>query len=129
MDVLNKKEVYKCFNNGIKTFIRAMISTYPEIPEFKLMHLFYKMSKTMSYKRPQRLFNAMIAVPHAQHIIDDNLDALLKDEYALDVDSMFMNSLKTIYVEKMDQVNRRVIRDHLLCLLALNKKCVEIEAS
>ena len=122
-----KRDTFKAFNKAIKTLIRELISTYPDIPELKLGLLYYKMSKTLSYKRPQRMFNTLIAVPFYDHIINNNFEYILKQDIPMeDVEAGYTDRLKMFY-SSIDDTNKEIVRNHLLCLLALNKKCIEVD--
>lgn len=120
-----KKAVYKDFNKALKTFIREMMVVYPEVKELKMMIAMYKVIKTISYKRPQRIFNSFVAEKYSQNIIDGDFDVFLQESFTYDGFNDICDGLKKAFKE-VDEQNKKIIRDHLLVLLCLNKKCLEI---
>lgn len=120
-----RREVFKEFNRGLKKFIREMIEVYPEIKELKMMLAAYKVMKTLSYKRPQRVFNSLIADKHSADIINGNFDVFLDESFTYDGFSDICEGLKKAF-KGVDNANKQAIRDHMLALLYLNKKCLEI---
>lgn len=124
------KSLYVTFNKTFKNFIKELIATYPEVTELKTMLLMYKIAKTMSYKRPQRLFNTSVAQKHADDIINCRIDNILNESFTeLDIDAGYINKVKEKFRALVDEDHKVVIQKHLLCLLLLNNKCLEVASS
>ena len=122
-----KKATYKEFNHHAKTFVRELMSTYPDIPELKFVHTMYKLAKTLSYKRPQRVFHSTVAEPFTEDIMKGNLEPLFKGNFAEYLGQDIVNTLIQHFITDVDDHNKEMIRQHLLVLLALNKKCLVFE--
>jgi len=122
-----KKLTYKEFNHHAKTFVRELIAIYPDVPELKFVHTMYKLAKTLSYKRPQRVFNSTVAEPFTEDIIKGNFEPLFKGNFAEYLGEDTVNTLIQHFITDVDDHNKEMIRQHLLVLLALNKKCLVFE--
>lgn len=121
-----KTTQHKDFNRTLKTFIREMIHVFPEIKELRMVLMLYKLMKTISIKRPQKVFNELVAQPYSQDIIDGNFDVFLSDSFTYEECKDLCDSLKRSFKE-IDPENRQIIHNYLLALLACNKKCLDIK--
>jgi hypothetical protein len=121
-----KTQAYKEFNRTVKTFLREMIQVFPEVRELRMALMLYKLMKTISVKRPQKIFNELIAANHSKDIIDGNFDVFLTDNFTYPEAHDVCEGLKKAFKE-VDDSNRKVIHDYLLALLACNKKCLQLK--
>ncbi len=122
-----KRLIYKDFNHSAKMFIRELITIYPDIQELKIVHTMYKLSKTLSYKRPQRVFQSTVGDTFAQDIIDGNFEPLFSGNFAEYLGQDTVDNLIVRFKTDVDDYNKEMIRQHLLVLLAKSKKCKEVE--
>jgi len=124
-----KKMIYKDFNHHIKTFIRELIATYPDVSELKFLHTMYKLAKTLSYKRPQRIFQSTIAEPFTQDIIAGNFEPIFSGNFAEYLGQEVVDVLIMRFKTDVDDHNKEMIRRHLLVLIAKSKKCMAVEST
>jgi hypothetical protein len=127
IDIVYKKQmedVYKEFNHCLKTFMRELMSGFPDVRELKIMFGLYKVMKTMSKKMPQRYFHQLIAEKHSSDIINKNYSYFLSDEFDDKDVSYILKPIKNSFAE-LDNHNKDIIWKHMIVLLSYNKRCIE----
>lgn len=113
---------YISFNKALKEFIKCSIERFPHVKELKMMLMSYKMLKTLSKKRPCKLFKS---------ITHDCQDSIMnKDEsyflqYGCDSSSIADTFNATIHKEwdQMTDDDKNAIWQHLQVLVLLSHKC------
>ena len=117
-------QVYKDFNKYMKSFLKELIVVFPNIGEIKIILASCTISKKLNKKLPHKLFNKYIACNYEQHIVDKNELYFLSDEFKFSsweaIEKMIKRELRSL-----DDANKKVVWDHLQCLVVLNRKCLE----
>lgn len=126
MDKETEISQYKDFNRATKLFIRELIANFPHIKEFKKMHLLYKIMKTVSKKSPSKYFYNMVVKDYADDLMNKNFDVFLSDEFDdPTVEAGIFATLKNEF-RNLDDANRDAIWMHLVLLVTLCKKAMNI---
>jgi len=102
-----------------------MMQKFPEVKELNMLLMMYKFLKTVNKKRPQVVFNTLVAEKYSQDIIQGNIDVFLSDSFSFGNQEMW-NGLKNKFKD-VDPESRQAIHNYLLALLACNKKCLDIK--
>lgn len=117
-------QVYKDFYKYMKTFLKELIAAFPHIGEIKIILASCTISKKLNKKLPHKLFNKYIAAHYEKQIVERDEDYFLSDEFKFSfwetIEKVIKRELKSL-----DDVNKRVIWDHLQCLIVLNRKCLD----
>jgi hypothetical protein len=118
---------YKNFNKALKVFIRSTIESFPDLIEFKIALVVYKMLKTINKKKPFKLTFKIIE-PHQEAILNKD-EAYFMTNRVDFVDPQLQPIFKA--VEKswctFSPENKEAIWQHLQVLVLLGRKCQKIE--
>jgi hypothetical protein len=115
-------DAYKDFNHVLKTFIRDLQSSYPDIKELSLMMGLYKIMKTMNRKMPQKYYHKLVAEKYSDYIIKKNFDFFLSDEFDDKEISYILKPLKNKFIN-LPINEQEMIWKHSVVLLSFSNKC------
>lgn len=73
---------YEIFNNKLDEFIKELIKTFPQDPDFKLFQASTRVIKLASEKKPLELFNTGLTDDYKENIREKNEDFFLNNDYS-----------------------------------------------
>ena len=116
---------YNIFNKQLKTFFRECDRTFPDLMCFKFIIGGYKFLKSMNKKLPQKYFQELFIIPHAEAVSRRSDETIFSDSYVPPVlYASVINTLKATW-QTLDEATKNTIYDHLGVLITLNEKCIE----
>ena len=122
------EDEFKTFNKALKVFIRSTIESFPDLVEFKIALVVYKMLKTINKKKPFRLTFKIIE-NHQEQIL--NKDEMYFKTHQIDfIDSRLMPIFKAIEKswDSFTPKDKEALWQHLQVLVLLGRKCQKIES-
>lgn len=119
---MQQEDPYKNFNKATKTFMKELISTYPDMTELKTLLVFFKMLKSVSKKSPQKLFVQLLS-DHYDDLLAKRWDYFLSDQFTYEPVKDVLERLKVVF-RAMDDANRDIIWQHMVVLIGLSNRCV-----
>jgi hypothetical protein len=122
---------YKVFNQALKTFIRELISAFPDVKDFKTFLTLYKMAKSISRKSPQKIYQEVLVARYRTQVINEDPSfmtiELFNDEHIplpMRILVKDLNCLRDCWIQMKDD-DRKSVWDHLKVLIVLSDKCAE----
>ena len=73
---------YELFNNKLDEFIKELIKTFPQDPDFKLFQASSRVLKLANEKKPLELFNTGLTDEYKKNIREKNEDFFLNNDYS-----------------------------------------------
>lgn len=131
IDMTSKQHFYDLFNEKSDEFFKDLVSTFPNIEEFRYWRSGLSLMKNMDPKSPQKFFNSNIACKYREYIVNKNEDFFLGDDaIAIESDHKqywqdFIKYLRQIW-KTLDQDNKEVIWKYFHILTVLSDKCISV---
>lgn len=126
-------ELHELFNNKLNEFLKELISTFPEDPDFKLFQASVRVIKLANEKKPLELFNSGLTPEYKENIRSRNEKFFLDNDYSDvlsnpnltntddDVNNKLINKLKG-YWSKLDEDNKNIVWQYFTILLKICDK-------
>ena len=126
-------ELHELFNNKLNEFLKELISTFPEDPDFKLFQASVRVIKLANEKKPLELFNSGLTPEYKENIRSRNEKFFLDNDYSDvlsnpnltntddDVNNKLINKLKG-YWSKLDENNKIIVWQYFTILLKICDK-------
>lgn len=126
-------ELHELFNNKLNEFLKELISTFPEDPDFKLFQTSVRVIKLANEKKPLELFNSGLTPDYKENIRSRNEKFFLDNDYSDvlsnpnltntddDVNNKLINKLKG-YWSKLDEDNKNIVWQYFSILLKICDK-------
>lgn len=126
-------ELHELFNNKLNEFLKELISTFPEDPDFKLFQTSVRVIKLANEKKPLELFNSGLTPDYKENIRSRNEKFFLDNDYSDvlsnpnltntddDVNNKLINKLKG-YWSKLDEDNKNIVWQYFTILLKICDK-------
>ena len=126
-------ELHELFNNKLNEFLKELISTFPEDPDFKLFQASVRVIKLANEKKPLELFNSGLTPEYKENIRSRNEKFFLNNDYSDvlsnpnltntddDVNNKLINKLKG-YWSKLDEDNKNIVWQYFTILLKICDK-------
>ena len=126
-------ELHELFNNKLTEFLKELISTFPEDPDFKLFQASVRVIKLANEKKPLELFNSGLTPEYKENIRSRNEKFFLDNDYSDvlsnpnltntddDVNNKLINKLKG-YWSKLDEDNKNIVWQYFTILLKICDK-------
>jgi hypothetical protein len=126
-------ELHELFNNKLNEFLKELISTFPEDPDFKLFQASVRVIKLANEKKPLELFNSGLTPDYKENIRSRNEKFFLDNDYSDvlsnpnltntddDVNNKLINKLKG-YWSKLDEDNKNIVWQYFTILLKICDK-------
>lgn len=126
-------ELHELFNNKLNEFLKELISTFPEDPDFKLFQASVRVIKLANEKKPLELFNSGLTPEYKENIRSKNEKFFLDNDYSDvlsnpnltntddDVNNKLINKLKG-YWSKLDEDNKNIVWQYFTILLKICDK-------
>ena len=120
---------YIVFNKSLKTFLRELVATFPKVKEFSVLHIIYKMCKSISRKSPQRYFKEILLSPYRECLINEDdsfMDTNIFNSCSLPLHIQIllqdMKNIQQIWKE-IDPSNKHTIWQHIKILVHNSDLC------
>jgi hypothetical protein len=121
------EDEFKSFNKALKVFIRSTIESFPDLVEFKIALVVYKMLKTINKKKPFRLTFKIIE-NHQEQILNKDEEYFMTHQVDF-IDPRLQPIFKTI--EKswhtFTPQDKEALWQHLQVLVLLGRRCKKID--
>jgi hypothetical protein len=113
-------ERFKAFNHAIKTFLRELMTRFPDIPELKLTFAGYKVLKTVNKKSPCTVFMRLITEEGVPFVLKKDDSYFMRPNLDIDPCLRGIAIAATREWSKLEPVSKEAIWQHmsLMCLLA-----------
>ena len=134
-------DYYELFNNKLDEFIKELIKTFPQDPDFKLFQASTRVLKLASEKKPLELFNTGLTDEYKKNIREKNEDFFLNNDYSdvlnneklkqqsefnndENVNNKLISKLKG-YWKELSEENQNIVWQYFTVLLKICDKCNE----
>lgn len=134
-------DYYELFNNKLDEFIKELIKTFPQDPDFKLFQASTRVLKLASEKKPLELFNTGLTDEYKKNIREKNEDFFLNNDYSdvlnneklkqqsefnndENVNNKLISKLKG-YWKELSEENQNIVWQYFTVLLKICDKCYE----
>lgn len=126
-------ELHELFNNKLNEFLKELINTFPEDPDFKLFQASVRVIKLANEKKPLELFNSGLTPEYKENIRSRNEEFFLDNDYSDvlsnpnltntddDVNNKLINKLKG-YWSKLHEDNKNIVWQYFTILLKICDK-------
>lgn len=132
---------YEIFNNKLDEFIKELIKTFPQDPDFKLFQASTRVIKLASEKKPLELFNTGLTDDYKENIREKNEDFFLNNDYSdvlnneklkqqsdlnndENVNNKLISKLKD-YWKELSEENQNIVWQYFTVLLKICDKSCE----
>lgn len=122
-------DVYRDFNSATKYFLRDLIAAYPNIKEFKTLHMIYKLTKSINKKMPQKYLRDLLLDRYRSEILAEDesiFDIASLNDYDLPMPVRLLvndlTNIKEIWMS-LEKNDKDAIWKHLKVLIILSNKC------
>ena len=132
---------YELFNNKLDEFIKELIKTFPQDPDFKLFQASSRVLKLANEKKPLELFNTGLTDEYKKNIREKNEDFFLNNDYSdvlnneklkqqpefnndENVNNKLINKLKG-YWSELSEENQEIVWQYFTILLKICDKLYE----
>lgn len=124
----NKKIYYDLFNEKLNEFFKDIITSFPDITEFKKFKSALNLLSNVDPSSPQQMFNNFVVLKYKNFILSKNDCFFIED-----TDFGIVSSRKDYWIEFIDQLkllwktidknDKDIIWKYLHVLCILNDKC------
>lgn len=121
-------ELHELFNNKLNEFLKQLINTFPDDPDFKLFQTSVRVIRLANEKKPLELFNLGLTDDYKNNIRNKNEEFFLNNDYKdvlnnnevnnNDVNNKLINKLKG-YWSNLDEDNKKIVWDYFTILLKI----------
>lgn len=126
---MDKKVFYDVFNDRAEEFFKDLITSFPNISQFKTFHAALKMMRNLDVKKPQQVFNNYVVSKYRNNIMTKDETFFLTNKLDVSESSHeeawedFIEQLRSIWKE-LDESNKATIWKYFQVLICLNDKCL-----
>lgn len=122
-------DAYKDFNHATKHFVRDLMNSYPDMKEFKILHMAYKITKSFNKKAPQKYLHDLVLDRCKAQIMRQ--DESLFDMSGIDTSDLplparlllsELSNIKEIWTS-LDEKDKDAVWKHLKVLTVLSNRC------
>lgn len=116
------------FNKVTDEFLSQLTHTFPDVSTFAQFKTGFSVLKTLTKRQPQSIFNTYVAIPYKPHILAQDEQFFLNENYDISSDSKdywqgFVDTLRQLW-KNLDDSNKAVIWQYFKVLVTLNDKCL-----
>lgn len=120
-------EEYIAFNKALKFFIRCSIESFPHMKELKMLLVTYKTLKTISKKKPCKIFLQILTEDFHKAIMDKDESFFMTHQVECqDIIGYLKNAVHREW-SLMSEEDKDKIWQHLQVLLILSKKAENLK--
>ena len=126
-------QFHELFNNKLTEFLKELVQTFPNDPDFKLFQASVRVLRLADEKKPLELFNSGLTDEYKENIRNKNEAFFLNNDYSdvlnnenlkqlnnndNDVNNKLINKLKD-YWKDLDTDNRTTVWEYFTILLKI----------
>lgn len=127
---MDKKVFYDVFNDRAEEFFKDLITSFPNVAQFKTFHAALKMMRNLDVKKPQQVFNNYVVNKYRTQIANKDETFFLTNTLNVSGEALheeawedFIEHLRCIWKE-LDETNKSTIWKYFQVLILLNDKCL-----
>lgn len=129
----SKSAFINVFNQKAEEFCRDLVSTFPEVSDFKQLKIALTLLKNLDEKKPREMFNMFVTDELKTYILQRNETFFLNDfkdhmPSSAPVDASewdrVIDLIRSLW-SGLDAANKDVIWKYFQVLIALNDKCTQ----
>lgn len=117
-------QVYIDFNIATKNMIDDLVTNFPYIDHFKLLEASFAVMRGVNKKLPHKMFNKYVVAFYEKEIKSKDESFFMSDAFSSLFWQSFVDMIKATW-NTLENVNKDAVWNHVLALVALNKRCVD----
>lgn len=120
-------QVYKDFNRSLKAFLCELTEGLPHVGLLKFMNTSFYVLKKMNKRFPQRIFDKYLG-SYEKKLLDRDESFFSSPDFSIPYWDGYIQQIQDVW-KTLDAENKKAVWDHIVVVIALNRKCIEYRKS